>query len=650
MSPDNQAYNHFSECVGYAVLDQHLRLSQLSPSFQVLLASVQQGDRADDVLPILIGMDEEIFDIMLGRTPAWHITGAALELPGQETRFFDVTLLQHHQEEQVLLIVRDVSPIMLNAQKGIQRRNETDMQRHEQPRRGETNDCGEPIELLDLETNTIVAVCSQLNLMFLLTDQDFMIEDATADFVAYLRHSLVQCSLIDVIPALLGVETELHAIVTGESLPWRLLGLQITETPTQICDALVITRPDKPGLIVAARQVDAETSNEQMLRQQRNELILLQDKLLAQASVLRTTNDRLESLDRERRALMTMIVYDIRSSLSVVSGYAEWLKSNLNVRSDSQKGTAIETIMQSVQHMSALVNDVGVMENIEQRLSNISRTTVSLQPLLASAVSMWRDVAGMLGVELQLVLGEVNFEVEGDTFLLDECLKALFDALIRNASDGAILRIALFSWYRWAVIRFENESAAENAPLQNPRPKSQSHEKTRIGLLDLAVARLIAEGHGGHLSVQDDVGQPLKVSLWLLIKDSKDSRQPLPLATDQFIVEHENVIANEKPPTTHLIIAGSGSIRLNTGSRRVWVNDETVYLTANEYTLLLFLAKKIDMVVTHDELIDATWPTDGEVSIDNLRVLVWRLRQKLDRHTGKEYLRTVRGFGYMLIS
>ncbi|MCP4164936.1 MAG: hypothetical protein GY759_03460 [Chloroflexi bacterium] len=650
MSPNNQAYNHPPERVGYAVLDQHLRLSQLSPSFQALLAGVQQGNRADDVLPILIGMDEEIIDIMLGRAPSWHITGAANELPGQETRFFDVTLLPHHQEKQVLLIVRDVSPIMLNAQKRIQRRNETDMQRHEQFRRGEIDDFAESVDLLDLETNTIVAVCSQLNLMFLLTDQDFMIEDATADFAAFFGHSLVQCSLIDVIPAFLGVEVELHAIVTGEALPWRLPGLQITETPAQVFDVLVITRPDKPGLIVAARQMDVETSIEQMLRQQHNELILLQDKLLAQASVLRTTNDRLESLDRERRALMTMIVYDIRSSLSVVSGYSEWLKSNLNVRPDSQKSIAIETIMKSVQRMSALVSDVYLMEDIEQRLSNMSWATVSLQPLLASAVSMWRDVAGMLGVELQLVSGDVGFEVEGDTLLLDECLKSILDALIRNASDGAIIMIRLFSWDRWAVIRFENESVVENPSLHNPSPKSHSHEKTRIGLLDLVVARLIAEGHGGHLSVQDDVGQPLKVSLWLLIKGLKDSRQPLLSATDQLIVEHENVTADEKPPTTHLIIAGSGSIRLNTSSRRVWVNDEAVYLTANEYTLLLFLVKKIDMIVTHDELIDATWPTNGEVSIDSLRVLVWRLRQKLDRHTGKQYLRTVRGFGYMLIS
>ena len=78
-------------------------------------------------------------------------------------------------------------------------------------------------------------------------------------------------------------------------------------------------------------------------------------------------------------------------------------------------------------------------------------------------------------------------------------------------------------------------------------------------------------------------------------------------------------------------------------------NDE-LFLSAQEYRLLLFLMQHPDQVLSRDQIVQAIWDKGGDYINDNtLSVTVRRLREKIGDDRAERIV-TVRGFGYKALS
>ena len=84
-------------------------------------------------------------------------------------------------------------------------------------------------------------------------------------------------------------------------------------------------------------------------------------------------------------------------------------------------------------------------------------------------------------------------------------------------------------------------------------------------------------------------------------------------------------------------------VRIDTGRRQVWVDDEPVELTAIEFDLLKTLAEHRGLVLSRDQLLEKVWGYDfyGEERV--VDVHVGHIRQKLG---DDRIIATVRGVGY----
>ncbi len=84
-------------------------------------------------------------------------------------------------------------------------------------------------------------------------------------------------------------------------------------------------------------------------------------------------------------------------------------------------------------------------------------------------------------------------------------------------------------------------------------------------------------------------------------------------------------------------------IRIDTGARRVWVDDKPVELTTIEFDLLKTLAEYAGRVLSREQLLEKVWGYDYYGEIRVVDVHIGHIRQKLgdDRFIG-----TVRGAGY----
>ena len=84
-------------------------------------------------------------------------------------------------------------------------------------------------------------------------------------------------------------------------------------------------------------------------------------------------------------------------------------------------------------------------------------------------------------------------------------------------------------------------------------------------------------------------------------------------------------------------------IRIDTGSRKVWVDEQPVELTQTEFDLLVALAEHRGMVLSREQLLEKVWGYDYFGDMRVVDVHVGHLRQKLGN---EQVVTTVRGVGY----
>jgi two-component system, OmpR family, copper resistance phosphate regulon response regulator CusR len=91
-----------------------------------------------------------------------------------------------------------------------------------------------------------------------------------------------------------------------------------------------------------------------------------------------------------------------------------------------------------------------------------------------------------------------------------------------------------------------------------------------------------------------------------------------------------------------------GPLTLDTRGRRARMRDRDVVLTAKEYALLEYLARRAGDVVSRADIAEHVWDEHYDPLSNVVDVYIQRLRRKLDRPGSGSCIRTRRGEGYQL--
>jgi DNA-binding response OmpR family regulator len=100
------------------------------------------------------------------------------------------------------------------------------------------------------------------------------------------------------------------------------------------------------------------------------------------------------------------------------------------------------------------------------------------------------------------------------------------------------------------------------------------------------------------------------------------------------------------PPLSALPDFVAGELAINFQSREVTLRGERVRLTPFEYRVLYHLVRNAGRVLPHQALLDRVWGADSVATEHHLRVLMNRLRAKIEPPSGVRYVETERGLGY----
>jgi two-component system copper resistance phosphate regulon response regulator CusR len=93
-----------------------------------------------------------------------------------------------------------------------------------------------------------------------------------------------------------------------------------------------------------------------------------------------------------------------------------------------------------------------------------------------------------------------------------------------------------------------------------------------------------------------------------------------------------------------------GPLTIETRSRRALVRNEEILLTAKEYALLEYLARRAGDVVSRGDIAEHVWDEHYDPMSNVVDVYIQRLRRKLDAGGAVSLIRTRRGEGYQLAS
>jgi DNA-binding response OmpR family regulator len=91
----------------------------------------------------------------------------------------------------------------------------------------------------------------------------------------------------------------------------------------------------------------------------------------------------------------------------------------------------------------------------------------------------------------------------------------------------------------------------------------------------------------------------------------------------------------------------AGKLVLSKLQHKVTYDGEEIFLSKKEYDLLLYLMENSGIVLDREKLIENVWGYDfvGDTNVTD--VYIRYLRSKIDQHYGVNFIKTIRGVGYI---
>lgn len=96
------------------------------------------------------------------------------------------------------------------------------------------------------------------------------------------------------------------------------------------------------------------------------------------------------------------------------------------------------------------------------------------------------------------------------------------------------------------------------------------------------------------------------------------------------------------------VILRVGDLILDPNSIIVSIADQRIPLTTKEFAILEYLMTHAGNVISQEELLEHVWDENANLFTQTIKVHMNHLRRKLKEAGGQDYIRTVKGKGYMV--
>ncbi len=123
-----------------------------------------------------------------------------------------------------------------------------------------------------------------------------------------------------------------------------------------------------------------------------------------------------------------------------------------------------------------------------------------------------------------------------------------------------------------------------------------------------------------------------------------------PFAIEELLARISSVLRRSRVNAVPSSVLRNGEIELNTQTILLTVQEKSFSLSKIEFMLLKFFLENQNVALSRSQIIDAVWGKDYFIEEGTVDVYVNYLRGKIDQPLKEEYIKTVRGVGYMMVN
>jgi two-component system cell cycle sensor histidine kinase PleC len=297
--------------------------------------------------------------------------------------------------------------------------------------------------------------------------------------------------------------------------------VQISERRTAE-GGLVVTATD---ITAVKAQEEARRLNEQELRKAVANLERSQSELSDLARKYEMEKVRAEGANQAKSEFLANMSHELRTPLNAINGFSEIMLAEMfGPLGDGRYKVYAQDILNSGQHLLALINDILDMSKIEAGKMALSFEQVTVEDLAEEAGRLVRNRAEAAGLTLTLELPPLP-EIEADYRAVKQILLNLLSNAVKFTPRGGRVWISAErvegDIVRIAVHDTGIGIAAEDlARLARPFEQIESQQaKTQQGTgLGLALSKALVEMHGGSLALESAPGQGTVASFSLPVR------------------------------------------------------------------------------------------------------------------------------------
>jgi DNA-binding response OmpR family regulator len=182
--------------------------------------------------------------------------------------------------------------------------------------------------------------------------------------------------------------------------------------------------------------------------------------------------------------------------------------------------------------------------------------------------------------------------------------------------------------------------------------------KAGVNQYDLIILDVVLPGKDGFSICKELRGTGSSIPILMLTaRDAVEDRiAGLDYGADDYITkpfEYREVLARvrallRRGATSYFDVIEVGDLYIDVKARRVMRAGASIELTAKEYAILEYLARRQGELVTREDLSEHAWDENFDPFSNLIEVYMLRLRRKIDAGHDLKLIRTRRGEGYML--
>lgn len=123
-----------------------------------------------------------------------------------------------------------------------------------------------------------------------------------------------------------------------------------------------------------------------------------------------------------------------------------------------------------------------------------------------------------------------------------------------------------------------------------------------------------------------------------------------PFEIDELLARIRSVLRRVKdaPQNVHSFKLVNRNLELIPDCMKVTLSGKEISLSKTEFFMLKFFMENQNTVFSRKQIIDAIWGKDYAMDENTIDVYIGYLRSKINQQSKNEYIKTVRGTGYMM--